>query len=108
MPSTDDKNSVCSDDNKNEELEVKDKETEEEEEEEDEEVAEGEEEEEEEDEDEEDDDEEDDDEEFDPSIIQFELLKNFLVDDEGTNVATHLGSIAGELRRLNKILLKKG
>ena len=108
MPSTDDKNSVCSDDNKNEELEVKDKETEEEEEE-DEEVAEGEEEEEEEeDDDEEDDDEEDDDEEFDPSIIQFELLKNFLVDDEGTNVATHLGSIAGELRRLNKILLKKG
>ncbi len=107
MPSTDDKNSVCSDDNKNEELEVKDKETEEEVED-DEEVAEGEEEEEEEDEDEEDDDEEDDDEEFDPSIIQFELLKNFLVDDEGTNVATHLGSIAGELRRLNKILLKKG
>ena len=104
MPSTDDKNSVCSDDNKNEELEVKDKETEDE----DEEVAEGEEEEEEEDDDEEEDDEEDDDdEEFDPSIIQFELLKNFLVDDEGTNVATHLGSIAGELRRLNKILLKK-
>jgi len=89
MPSTDDKNSVCSDDNKNEELEVKDKETEEEEEEENEEVAEG------------------DGEEFDPAIIQFELLKNFLVDDEGTNVATHLGSIATELRRLNKILLKK-
>jgi hypothetical protein len=111
MPSTDDKNSVCSDDNKNEELEVKDKETEEEEEEENEEVAEGdgeEEEEEEDDDEEDDDDEDDDDEEFDPSIIQFELLKNFLVDDEGTNVATHLGSIAGELRRLNKILLKKG
>ncbi len=59
------------------------------------------------DDDEDDDDDDDDDEEFDPAIIQYELLKNFLVDEEGNNVATHLGSIAHELRRLNKVLLKK-
>lgn len=92
----DDKNSVCSE---KEELEVKDKEEEEEDDEEEEEDNEEEE--------EDNDEEEDDDDEFDPSIIQFELLKNFLVDEEGTNVATHLGSIAHELRRLNKILSKK-
>jgi TATA-binding protein-associated factor Taf7 len=112
MPSTDDNNSICSDDDKNEELEVKDKEVKEEndDEEENDDNEEGEEDDEDEDEDEdeeEDDDEEDDDEEYDPSIIQFELLKNFLVDEEGTNIATHLGSIAHELRRLNKVLLKK-
>ena len=102
MSSSDDKNSVCSDE---EELEIKDK---------DEEIEEGledddEEEDEEEDDDEEEssDDDDDDDEEFDPTIIQYELLKNFLVDEEGNNVATHLGSIAHELRRLNKILSKK-
>lgn len=95
----DDKNSVCSE---KEELEVKDKEEEEQEEDE----EEQEEDEEQEDDDEEEDD-EDEDEEFDPSIIQFELLKNFLVDEEGTNIASHLGSIAHELRRLNKILSKK-
>jgi len=99
MSSSDDKNSVCSDE---EELEVKDKE---------EEIEEGLEDEEEEDDEEEDEDEsdseEDDDEEFDPTIIQYELLKNFLVDEEGNNVASHLGSIAHELRRLNKILSKK-
>ncbi len=99
MSSSDDKNSVCSDE---EELEIKDKE---------EEVEEGlDDEDEDEDEDEEEDDEEessDDDEEFDPTIIQYELLKNFLVDEEGNNVATHLNSIAHELRRLNKILSKK-
>ena len=93
----DDKNSVCS--QEEEEVEVKDKEDEDDDEEED---NEGEEEEE-----EEDDEEEDDDEEFDPNIINFELLKNFLVDEEGNNVASHLGSIAKELRTLNKILLKK-
>jgi ABC-type Zn2+ transport system substrate-binding protein/surface adhesin len=101
MPKTeeDDKNSVCS----LEEVEVKDKEIKEEEEE-----DENEEEEEEDDEEEEEDeDEEDDDEEYDPTIINFELLKNFFVDEEGTNVATHLGSISKELRTLNKILLKK-
>lgn len=102
MSSTDDKNSVCSE--KEEELEVKDKDCDDDEEENDEN-----EENEEEDDDEEDDDEEedDDDEEFDPTIIQYELFKNFLVDEEGNNVATHLGGIAHELRRLNKILSKK-
>ena len=103
MPTTDDKNSICSDDDKNEELEVKDKDGEDDDDNDDEEDDN----EEEEDEEEEEEEEEDDDEEFDPAIIQFELLKNFLVDDEGTNVSTHLGSIATELRRLNKILLKK-
>jgi hypothetical protein len=98
MLSTDDKNSICSD---TEELEVKDKDEEEE-------VNDDDEEEEEEDDDDDDEEEEDDDEEeFDPTIIQFELLKNFLVDDEGNNVATNLGVIAHELRRLNKILSKK-
>ena len=105
MPTTDDKNSICSDDDKNEELEVKDKDGEDDDDNDDEEDDNEEEEDEEEEEEEEE--EEDDDEEFDPAIIQFELLKNFLVDDEGTNVSTHLGSIATELRRLNKILLKK-
>ncbi len=94
----DDKNSVCSE---KEELEVKDKEEEDDEEQGDQE------EEDEEEEDEEEEQEDDEDDEFDPSIIQFELLKNFLVDEEGSNVATHLGSIAHELRRLNKILSKK-
>lgn len=103
MPKTeeDDKNSVCS----LEEVEVKDKEIKEEEEED--ENEEEEEEDDEEEEEEEDDEDEDDDEEYDPTIINFELLKNFFVDEEGTNVATHLGSISKELRTLNKILLKK-
>lgn len=99
MSSSDDKNSVCSDE---EELEIKDK---------DEEIEEGleddDEDEEEDDDDEEESSDDDDDEEFDPTIIQYELLKNFLVDEEGNNVATHLNSIAHELRRLNKILSKK-
>ncbi len=99
MTKEDDKNSVCS----LEEVEVKDKENDEEDDDE-EEVNEGEEEEESEGEDEDDD---DDDDEYDPNIINFELLKNFFVDDEGNNVATHLGSIAKELRTLNKIFLKK-
>ena len=89
-----DKNSVCS----LEEVEVKDKEEEEDD---------DEEENEEEEEEEEEDEEEDEDEEFDPNIINFELLKNFFVDEEGNNVSTQLGSIAKELRTLNKILLKK-
>ena len=101
MTKEDDKNSVCS----LEEVEVKDKENDEEDDDE-EEVNEGEEEDESEGEDDEDDDEDDDD-EYDPNIINFELLKNFFVDDEGNNVATHLGSIAKELRTLNKIFLKK-
>jgi len=93
-----DKNSVCS---LEEEVEVKDKENVEDEE------AEDNDEEDEEEDDEEDEEEEEDDDEFDPNIINFELLKNFLVDEEGNNVASHLGSIAKELRTLNKILLKK-
>lgn len=99
MLSTDDKNSICSD---TEELEVNDKDEEEE-------VNDDDDNEEEDDDDDDDDEEEEDDdeEEFDPTIIQFELLKNFLVDDEGNNVATNLGVIAHELRRLNKILSKK-
>lgn len=100
MSSSDDKNSICSDE---EELEIKDKENDDEESKEDTEVENDDEDEEESSEEEE----EDDDEEFDPTIIQYELLKNFLVDEEGNNVATHLGSIAHELRRLNKILSKK-
>lgn len=55
------------------------------------------------DEDEDDDDEDDEDEEYDQNVIQFELFKNFLVDDEGNNIATNLKSIAHELRTLNKI-----
>jgi len=54
----------------------------------------------------EDDDDEDDDEEFDATIIQFEMLKNFFVDKEGNNIATHLNSISHELRKLNKIAVK--
>jgi len=94
----DDKNSVCS----VEEVEVKDKEEDDEEEEKEEE----EEDEEEEDEEEEDDDDEEE-EEFDQNIINYELLKNFFIDEDGTNVSTHLGAISKELRTLNKILLKK-
>ena len=103
MAKEEEANSVCSEDTKEEELEVKDvpdgcKD-------EDEDDDEDEEDEDEEDEDEEED--EDDDEEFDPTIIQYELFKNFLTDEEGNNVASHLGTIAKELRTLNKILLKK-
>lgn len=104
MLSTDDKNSICSD---TEELEVKDKDDEEEVKDDDEEEEDDDDEDEEEDEEEDDEEDEDDDEEFDPTIIQFELLKNFLVDNEGNNIATNLGVIAHELRRLNKILSKK-
>ena len=95
-----DKNSICS----LEEVEVKDKEEDTEDAEEDE-AEEDDDEEEEAEEDEEE--EEDDDEEYDPNIINYELLKNFFVDEEGNNVASQLGLIAKELRTLNKILLKK-
>ena len=105
MPKEDDNNSICSNDDK-EEIEVKEKEEEEEEEDEEEDEEEGDEDDEDEG-DEGDEDDGDEDEEFDPTIIQFELLKNFLVDEEGNNIATHLGSIAHELRRMNKVLLKK-
>ena len=95
-----DKNSITSD---KEEIEVKDKE--EEDDDDDTEKNEDEEEDDDDEEDEDDDDEDDDDEEeeYDQNVIQFELFKNFLVDDEGNNVATNLKSIAHELRTLNKI-----
>lgn len=101
----DDKNSVCSLEETKEEVEVKDKESEAEDVDDDDESEANEEEED--DEDDESEAEDDDDEEYDPTIINFELLKNFFVDEDGNNVATHLGSISKELRTLNKILLKK-
>jgi len=95
----DDKNSVCSGE---EEVEVKDKAEDD---------GEYDDKEEDEDDDEEEDDDEDeeeeDDEEYDQNIINYELLKNFFVDEEGNNISTHLASISKELRTLNKILLKK-
>ena len=101
----DDKNSVCS----LEEVEVKDKVIDEEDEDDEEEKDDDEDvdEEDEDDNEDDDDDDDDDDEEYDQNIINFELLKNFFVDEEGNNVASHLGSIAKELRTLNKIFLKK-
>ena len=116
MPEDDEKNSVCSDDElKEEELEVKEKSTDgpqkdnedEDNEDEDEDEDEDNEDDEDDEDDDDDDEDDDDDDEYDPTIIQYELLKNFLVDEEGTSIATHLGSIAKELRTLNKILLKK-
>ena len=53
-----------------------------------------------------DDEEESDNDEFDTTIIQFEMMKNFFVDKEGENISTHLGSISHELRKLNKIAVK--
>ena len=124
---TDDANSICSDDElTNETVVIKEKkededeDEEEEDEDEDEDEDEEEEEEDEDDEDEdgddkdEDDDDEDDDdeddeednEEFDATIIQFEMMKNFFIDKEGENISTHLGSISHELRKLNKIAVK--
>jgi hypothetical protein len=101
-----DKNSICSTEEE-EQIEVKDKDD-------DGEYDDDEDKEEDEDNDEEDDDEEDDDEdeddeneEYDQNIINFELLKNFFIDEAGNNISTHLGAISKELRTLNKILLKK-
>ena len=48
----------------------------------------------------------DEDNEFDATIIQFEMMKNFFVDKDGDNISTHLGSISHELRKLNKIAVK--
>ena len=50
--------------------------------------------------------EEDENNEFDKTIIQFEMMKNFFIDKEGENISTHLGSISHELRKLNKIAVK--
>ena len=57
-------------------------------------------------EDKDDDEEESDNDEFDTTIIQFEMMKNFFIDKEGENISTHLGSISHELRKLNKIAVK--
>jgi hypothetical protein len=99
MLKTDETNSICSDDDTKESVIIKEKDDDEEEDDDDDE---------EEDDDEEDDedDDDDDDEEFDATIIQFEMLKNFFVDKEGNNIATHLNSISHELRKLNKIAVK--
>ena len=122
---TDDANSICSDDAlTNETVEIKEKNEDKEdkedddddddddEDDDDDDDEEEEEEEEEEDEDEEEeeeenkDDDDDDNDEFDATIIQFEMMKNFFVDKEGENISTHLGSISHELRKLNKIAVK--
>lgn len=58
------------------------------------------------DEEEEEEDDDDDNNEFDTTIIQFEMMKNFFIDKEGENISTHLGSISHELRKLNKIAVK--
>ena len=117
-----DKNSICSDEDqtaesiiikdKNEDddddeddEDEEDKEDEDDEDDEEEDDEEDEDEEDEEDEDEEDED-EDDNNEFDKTIIQFEMMKNFFIDKEGENISTHLGSISHELRKLNKIAVK--
>ena len=107
---TDDANSICSDDElTNETVVIKEKKEDEDEDEEEEDEDEDEdedEEEEDEDEEEEDEDEDEDNEEFDKTIIQFEMMKNFFIDKEGENISTHLGSISHELRKLNKIAVK--
>ena len=124
-PTTEETNSICSDDElTNETVVIKEKKEEEEDdddddddddedEDEDEEEEEDDEDEDGDDKDEDDDDEDDDDEddeedneEFDATIIQFEMMKNFFIDKEGENISTHLGSISHELRKLNKIAVK--
>ena len=111
----DDNNSICSDDEgKAESVIIKDKNNEdddddEENENEEDEDDKGDEDDEDEDEDEDDEEDEDDDDdnnEFDKTIIQFEMMKNFFIDKEGDNISTHLGSISHELRKLNKIAVK--
>ena len=95
------------DDEDDEDEDDEDNEDDENEEDEEDEDEEDEEDEDEEDEEEEDDDDDDDDNnEFDTTIIQFEMMKNFFIDKEGENISTHLGSISHELRKLNKIAVK--
>ena len=119
-PTTEETNSICSDDEltnetvvikeKKEEGEDDDDDDEEDDEDDDDEDEdeddEDEDEDEDEDDDEDDDDDKDDNEEFDATIIQFEMMKNFFIDKEGENISTHLGSISHELRKLNKIAVK--
>jgi hypothetical protein len=111
-----DANSICSDNElTNETVVIKEKkenddEDEEDDDDDDEDEDEDEKEEDEEDEEEEEDEDEDEDEdendEFDKTIIQFEMMKNFFIDKEGENISSHLGSISHELRKLNKIAVK--
>ena len=115
LKTEDDNNSVCSDSETTKETDVKENDDENEEDD-DEDVDieekkendedEDEDDDEDEDEDEDEEEEEDDNDEFDATIIQFEMLKNFFVDKEGENISTHLGSISHELRKLNKIAVK--
>jgi len=108
MPKEEDENSICSDKETEtkETIIVKDEDEDEDDDDEDDDEEDDGEEGDEDEEDEDEDDEEEDDDEYDPAIIQFELFKNFLTDKEGNNVATHLGSISHELRKLNKIAVK--
>ena len=119
-PTTEDTNSICSDDElTNETVVIKEKkennddddddddEDDDEDDDDDEEKEEEEDEDEdEEEEDEDEDDDEDENDEFDKTIIQFEMMKNFFIDKEGENISSHLGSISHELRKLNKIAVK--
>ena len=108
MPKEEDENSICSDKETEtkETIIVKDEDEDEDDDDQDDDEEDDGEEGDEDEEDEDEDDEEEDDDEYDPAIIQFELFKNFLTDKEGNNVATHLGSISHELRKLNKIAVK--
>ena len=112
-----DANSICSDNElTNETVVIKEKkenddedeedDDDDEDEDEDEDEKEEDEEDEEEEEDEDEDEDEDENDEFDKTIIQFEMMKNFFIDKEGENISSHLGSISHELRKLNKIAVK--
>ena len=119
-PTTEETNSICSDDElTNETVVIKEKkeegeddddddddDEEDDEDEDEDEDEDDEDEDEDDDEDDDDDDDKDDNEEFDATIIQFEMMKNFFIDKEGENISTHLGSISHELRKLNKIAVK--
>ena len=117
-PITEDANSICSDDEltnetvvikekkENDDEDEEDDDDDDEDEDEDEDEKEEDEEDEEEEEEEDEDEDEDENDEFDKTIIQFEMMKNFFIDKEGENISSHLGSISHELRKLNKIAVK--
>ena len=115
-PTTEETNSICSDDElTNETVVIKEKkddgnddedEDDEDEDEDDEADDDDDDDEDEDEDDEEEEEEEEEDDEFDATIIQFEMMKNFFIDKEGENISTHLGSISHELRKLNKIAVK--
>ena len=113
-----DANSICSDNEltnetvvikekkENDDEDEEDDDDDDDDEDEDEDEKEEDEEDEEEEEEEEEDEDEDENDEFDKTIIQFEMMKNFFIDKEGENISSHLGSISHELRKLNKIAVK--